>query len=219
MAVNYAQQFNQDNIKYDIDMAVTPKWRRQSDIVYTGASIPADARFTDLSGTGDETISPTSPLVRNGQPWFLFYRRDIFAAANISKPETMDDVLSAASRLNGSDFNGDGKADFAVCFNPVVTCVGNYYTFLGILGPMLQTSPSAGVFFQPESMQPLVQNAAMVEALRVYKILASYNSPDFNQSCGQYAPQFAEGMSWHPLAGSSASPMMSRVAVVSNLHA
>jgi hypothetical protein len=59
---------------------------------------------------------------------------------------------------------------------------------------MLQNDPSAGVFFQPENMQPLVQNPAMVEALRVYAALSGYNDPTSNQSCGQYAPQFVAGL-------------------------
>jgi hypothetical protein len=91
-AVSNAQQFNKDDPNYTVDLTPTPKWRHPADIVYKTTSIPADARFTDLEGAGEETISPTSPLARNGQPWFLFYRRDIFAAANLSKPETMDDV-------------------------------------------------------------------------------------------------------------------------------
>jgi hypothetical protein len=158
-----------------IDLVPTPAWRTQADIAYTRVSVEADARFTDLGGTGSESISESDPSHSIGMPWLVSYRRDIFAAAKIAHPETMDDILSAARQLNGSDFNADGAADYSVCFNPNPGCVDSYFTFLGILGPMLQTAPSQGVFFQPETMEPLVQNAAMNEALRIYANLSSYN--------------------------------------------
>jgi ABC-type glycerol-3-phosphate transport system substrate-binding protein len=191
--VHYAALYNQQEANYAIELTFTPKWRKAADIAPTVVTIPADARYTDMSGTGAESIAPTDPSQRNGQPWFLFYRRDIFAAAKLPRPETMDDVLNAARQLNGTDFNGDGAPDYSVCFNPAVSCVANYFTFLGILGPMLQTAPSAGVFFQPETMEPLVQNAAMVQALGMFANLSRYNYPDANLTCGPFSPQFAAG--------------------------
>jgi hypothetical protein len=186
--------YNANTQDYSLDLVSTPTWRTQADIAYTTVSIPADARFTDLSGTGSESISPNDPAQRNGQPWFVFYRKDVFAAAKLPPPETMDDILHAAHTLNGSDLNGDGAAEYSVCFNPDPACVTSYFTFLGILGPMLQTAPSQGVFFQPDTMEPLVQNAAMDEALRIYANLSSYNvDMRVNSTCNMFSTQFASG--------------------------
>jgi hypothetical protein len=186
--------YNTDSTqKYAIDVVFTPKWRTPSDLMYTSVSVPADVRFTDLTGTGSESIAPAGPSNPSGQPWFVFYRRDVFAAAEIAHPETMDDILSAARQLNGSDFNGDGVPDYSVCFNTYPGCVDSYFTFMGILGPMLQTAPSQGVFFQPDTMEPLVQNAAMNEALRMYANLSSYNCPRPDQTCNELPSQFSAG--------------------------
>jgi hypothetical protein len=157
--------YNEGAQDYIMDMIPTPKWRTSADVMYTSVSVPADARLTDLSGTGSESIAPTSSTHQLGQSWFVFYRRDVFAAAQIAHPESMGDILSAAQQLNGSDFNGDAAADYSVCFNADPDCVDSFFTFLGILGPMLQTAPSQGVLFQPDTMEPLVQNAAMEEAV------------------------------------------------------
>jgi hypothetical protein len=194
IGVYYKEVFNAKDPGYAINLAPTPKWRVPEDLLYTGTSIPADARITDLGGAGEEPISPTDPSHQVGHPWLLFYRRDIFAAAKLPRPETMDDVLAAAHKLNGTDFNGDGVPDYSVCFNPDPACVTSYFTFLGILGPMLQTAPSQGVFFQPDTMEPLVQNAAMDHALRVYANLSSYNYPDLQEPCNPFSSKFAAGM-------------------------
>jgi hypothetical protein len=191
--------YNADDPKaYTIDVIFTPKWQTPADVVYTSVSIPADARLTDLSGTASESIAPTSSAHRAGQPWFVFYRRDVFAAAKIAHPESMDDVLHAVRQLNGSDFNGDGVPDYSVCFNTNPGCVDSYLTFLGILGPMLQTAPSQGVFFQPDTMEPLVQNAAMKEALRIYATLFSCNDPgSLDPVCKQVPSKFSAGQYLH----------------------
>lgn len=36
-------------------------------------------------------------------------RRDIFAAHNLSVPQTWDELVTVAYQLNGTDFNNDGE--------------------------------------------------------------------------------------------------------------
>ncbi len=50
-----------------------------------------------------------------GRNYFLYYRRDVLAAAKLPVPATWDDLLLVAQTLNGSDFNNDGRPDYAMC--------------------------------------------------------------------------------------------------------
>lgn len=59
----------------------------------------------------------------NGLP-YLYLRRDVFAMQNLTAPHTWSDLLDLARALNGTDFNGDGQPDYAMCFDPVGYQVG-----------------------------------------------------------------------------------------------
>ncbi len=48
--------------------------------------------------------------------YLLYYRKDILDSQNIPVPATWDDLVLAAQRLNGSDFNNDTRSDYALCF-------------------------------------------------------------------------------------------------------
>ncbi|KAG1668808.1 hypothetical protein FOA52_004902 [Chlamydomonas sp. UWO 241] len=52
----------------------------------------------------------------SGKPLSLSYRRDVFTAANLSVPNTWEDMVLAAQILNSTDFNADGTTDFALCW-------------------------------------------------------------------------------------------------------
>lgn len=82
-------------------------------------------------------------------------RRDVFAKRNLSVPVTWDEFLDVALALNGSDFNGDGKPDYALC----LTSNGDYaYFTLTVLASYHQYRGSTqGVLFDPETLEPLVR--------------------------------------------------------------
>lgn len=47
----------------------------------------------------------------------LYWRRDMFSAANLSgPPATWEELLAVATVLNGTDLNGDGLPDAALCW-------------------------------------------------------------------------------------------------------
>ena len=55
----------------------------------------------------------------DGSAPMMLYRTDLFAAAGLSRPPaTWAEVLTAAAALNGTDMDGDGEEDFALCFRP-----------------------------------------------------------------------------------------------------
>ncbi|GFH29925.1 guanylyl and adenylyl cyclase family member [Haematococcus lacustris] len=51
----------------------------------------------------------------DGWTLLLHYRWDVLAAAGLAVPQTWPQLLHVATRLNGSDMNGDGSPDWGIC--------------------------------------------------------------------------------------------------------
>ena len=45
----------------------------------------------------------------------MYVRRDILSARGLAMPSTWEDLLDLAAEVNGTDFNGDGVPDRAIC--------------------------------------------------------------------------------------------------------
>lgn len=89
-----------------------------------------------------------------------------------------------SQRFNGTDLNGDGELDFGSCF-PAAGEYSEFY-FLTWLAPFLQyRDTSQGAVFDAQTLEPLFDNPAAQEALRLWKEVAgpSYTgeSPDYYQ--------------------------------------
>ncbi len=51
-----------------------------------------------------------------GIGYVLFHwRKDVLQRFGQQPPKTWDDLLAVAKAINGSDYNGDGVPDFAIC--------------------------------------------------------------------------------------------------------
>jgi ABC-type glycerol-3-phosphate transport system substrate-binding protein len=54
----------------------------------------------------------------DGDVLLLYYRRDLFARYALTVPQTWDDMLGVARRMNGTDTDADGKPDLlGACFD------------------------------------------------------------------------------------------------------
>ena len=47
----------------------------------------------------------------------MYARRDILSARGLATPSNWEDLLDLAAEVNGTDFNGDGVPDRAICIN------------------------------------------------------------------------------------------------------
>ncbi|KAJ9517775.1 hypothetical protein QJQ45_004096 [Haematococcus lacustris] len=143
--------------------------------------------FRQVSSVYNGTVTGM-PLA--GKVSTLYYRKDVFAMANLSPPSTWDEFLTIARAMNGSDFNADGVPDYSICWQ-VINCLEDTVVFSQLLTPMIQAlsylaclldgctlqGTKSGWMFDPVSMTPLVNNEAMLKALSLYKELLSYTVP------------------------------------------
>ncbi|GFR45317.1 hypothetical protein Agub_g6683, partial [Astrephomene gubernaculifera] len=112
-----------------------------------------------------------------GHASVLYYRKDVLAAAGAPVPSTWEELLAVASAVNGSDFNGDGKPDYSICWQ-VVDCLESSVVLVQILAPMVQTMGMPhGWLFDPANMQLLLNSTAMMRALELMRALQTVTYP------------------------------------------
>ncbi len=133
------------------------------------------AFFRDFSSTYQGSTY-TIPL--DGDFQMVYYRTDVLGELGMEPPQTWDDYLAIAEAANGMDMNGDGEGDYGSCIGKARNNQG-YWFITSIAAPMLQTQgTSQGAFFDNETLEPLVNNAAFERALEIYKATNQYGPPD-----------------------------------------
>ncbi|KAG1678413.1 hypothetical protein FOA52_015180 [Chlamydomonas sp. UWO 241] len=125
-----------------------------------------------------------------GKPVSMQYRMDLLAAANISLPNTWEDMVKAAQILNSTDFNGDGTADYALCWQLADCTWDGQIGTSQILATMTQTTgPKTGFLWDPKNMELLGGAAAMTRTMELIQELLPYSAT----SCEILNPHFMSG--------------------------
>lgn len=114
----------------------------------------------------------------DGDFHMVYYRSDVLEQLNLEPPTTWDEYLAVAAAANGTDMNGDGEGDFGSCIAKKRNEQG-YWWITSIAAPFIQTQgTSQGAFFDTESFEPIINNAAFVRALEIYKETNMYGPPN-----------------------------------------
>ncbi|KAJ9512484.1 hypothetical protein QJQ45_018777 [Haematococcus lacustris] len=184
-AVVYSNKYIADFARLGLFMDLTP--------LVTASPTVAWADFTPYyrgsSAYGGQLVG--LPLV--GVTYALYFRRDVLLAAGVTiTPSTWDDVVTLAERLNGTDFNGDGVGDWAVCHTLTTTCQAPHI-LMDIAANVMQTlGPTHGFLYDPDTLEPLLVNDGFAYSMQVYRRLAALN-PIFGASWNERAPDCNAG--------------------------
>ena len=121
----------------------------------------------------------------DGDFQMLYYRRDILEKIGMDPPATWDDYMKVAEAMHGMDMNGDGEADYGSCIFKKRNAQ-SYFAIGSIAAGFSQTQGTGeGLWFDPETMKPKINNAAWAEAFRVYKDTGKFAPADeLNQDIG-----------------------------------
>ena len=86
--------------------------------------------------------------------------------------------MAIAKATNGKDLNGDGKGDYGSCMFKKRNAQ-SYFAVLSIASAFIQSKGTGeGIFFDPDTMKPKVNNAAFIKALDIYKATGEYGPAD-----------------------------------------
>lgn len=114
----------------------------------------------------------------DGDFHIVYYRTDVLEGAGLQPPKTWDEYVQVAAALHGTDMNGDGEGDYGSCISKARSAQA-YWWITSIAGPYIQSlGTGQGVWFDTETMQPLIDNEGFIRALEVYKETSEYGPPD-----------------------------------------
>ena len=117
-------------------------------------------------------------ITLDGDFQMAYYRSDLYDENGLTPPRTWDEYLANAAVLNGKDFNGDGEADFGSCMFKKRNAQ-SYFAVMSFAAPYVQSKGTGeGMFFDPATMKPKVNNEAWAEAFRIYKATGEFGPPD-----------------------------------------
>ena len=147
--------------------------------------------FRDFSATYAGDIY-TIPL--DGDFHMVYYRTDLLEEAGFDPPKTWDEYLEIAEFFHSQDLNGDGDPDYGSCISKKRAAQA-YWFITSVAGSMLQSQgTSQGAFFDTETMEPLIDNAAFRKALEIYDATTEFGPPDeLNLDVGDTRSLFTSG--------------------------
>jgi ABC-type glycerol-3-phosphate transport system substrate-binding protein len=187
--------YNSEQYAVKITIVPTPPYNSTRAIAFNRPTLAVDGRWSDFAGGTMEDISiyldPKNQRVHH----LMHYRRDIFQRHNVSgAPQTVQELLQVARQLNGTDFDGDGTPDYALCYNMQQHC-GAPYMFTKLLLSMMfyTTSTLKPLTLDPDTLEPNVMNAAVRAALQELADLSQFNAPASSANCYSYDTEFCAG--------------------------
>ncbi len=114
----------------------------------------------------------------DGDFQMLYYRTDVLDELGMEPPRNWDEYMAVAAAAHGMDMNGDGEPDYGSCIFKKRNAQ-SYFAVMSIAAGFVQTQGTGqGIYFDTETMDPIVNNEAWAEAFRIYKATGEYGPPD-----------------------------------------
>jgi len=106
-------------------------------------------------------------------------------------PKTWNQYRDIATFFNGQTIDGQPIYGAGTAFQPKGQ---SYWTFLGVAASYAKAPDDPGYFFDPDTMEPRINNPGFVEALDMYTSLAKVGPPDvLNWTVGDIRANFPAG--------------------------
>lgn len=170
--------------------------------------------------------------VAHGMPWdgdilTYFYRADLFAkyadkfaaetGGSLGPAASWDDYATIARFFTGWDWNQDGRDDFGMVELPMRGNQG-WNGFMTRAAGYAKAPGDPGFFFDPETMEPRINNPGFVKALEDWKAATEYGPPGMltfgwiENAQTFVAGHAAQNIQWGDIGPLSHDPSMSVIA-------
>ena len=140
----------------------------------------------------------------DGDSHMIYYRADLLNNAEHQAafkaqfgydmpvpPKTWKQYLDIATYFNGKTVDGQTIYGAGTAFKPKAQ---SYWTYLGVAAPYAKAPDDPGYFFDPDTMEPRINNPGFVEALDLYVALSKAGPPDVtNWDVGDIRNNFPAG--------------------------
>lgn len=147
----------------------------------------------------------------------LFYRQDIAQQHGIGLESlsTWYQLIQALQAVNGTDMDGDGRAeDWGLCLDVAPACKG-YAILMSIASSMIVThGHDQGLVWDPATGKPMLTGPAMKEALAIYQQLRRFTSPASANLCKRTNKEFVAGKCFATISWDTAFRSMNETAVL-----
>lgn len=171
----------------------------------------------------------TYAIPLDGDSILLYYRKDAFEneeykarfkeqyGYELEVPKTWTEYMDAAEFFNGWDWDGDGEVDYGTIEAMAPKDVNPYIFLTHAVTYAAHPNYPGYTFFNPETMQPMVNDPAYQRALEEYKRILKLGPPNMiNYGGGDERAAFPAGESalaidWHDTALATQNPDSSKV--------
>ena len=117
-------------------------------------------------------------LTIDGDFQMVYYLEGVLAELGMDPPRNWDEYLAIAAAANGLDHNGDGEADFGSCLFKQRNAQ-SYFAVQSIAAAYVQSKGTGqGIYFDTETMEPMINNAAWIEAFNIFKATGEHGPAD-----------------------------------------
>lgn len=143
---------------------------------------------------GQKVGGKTKLLMVDGDFQMVYYRTDVLGGAGLEPPRTWEEYLDVASKIHGTDMNGDGEEDYGSCIFKKRNAQ-SYFAIQTFAASIVQTQGTAqGFHFDNQTMKPLVNNAGWKKAFELYKATGEFGPPEeLNMDIGDTRALFKAG--------------------------
>ncbi len=188
-----------------------------SDFVANDADLAVDDIAPYFREFNQKIDGKTYLITIDGDFQMVYYRTDVLSELGLEPPKTWDEYLEVAAAAHGKDMNGDGEADYGSCMFKKRNAQ-SFYAIMSIAAQYVQSQGTGqGVFFDTETMKPMVNNEAWVAALNFFKESGKYGPPEeLNHDIGDTRALVTSGrcavmIDWGDIGPLSIDPETSKI--------
>ena len=113
----------------------------------------------------------------DGDVHYLYYNLDVLEELGRSVPTTWEEYEEISALAHGRDWNGDGEPDYGSCIARAPKFQSQFFLFQVVSSFLQSKGSSQGIYFDVDTMDPLVDSEGFREGLAMYMRLREHGPP------------------------------------------